>query len=99
MGERESSQNTPNQVEGASMDWNLIWEWGLTLPSFVLANCQTTVYFQHTFKLCSGLATGLHVSNNYRSYYGLILAPYAMDLLRSSVPGNTDSSFEIKELS
>jgi hypothetical protein len=61
-----------------SPPWNLIWEWRLTLPSFVLANRQTTVYFRTTFKLDNGLATGLHVSNNYRSYYRLILAPRAM---------------------
>ena len=49
--------------------WNLvIWEWCFTLPRFVLANRQTTVYFRIIFKLYCGLATELHVSNNYRSY-------------------------------
>ena len=50
----------------------------LDFAKLCLANRQKPVYFRTTrFKLDCGLATGLHVSDNYRSYYRLILAPCA----------------------
>ena len=66
--------------------WNLIWEWRLTLPSFRLANRQTTVYFRSTqSRLWVGYGTSCL---NYRSYCRLILAPCAIawSAIRRSVP-------------
>jgi hypothetical protein len=65
--------------------WNLIWEWRLTLPSFVLATAK--LVYLYLF-LRARLRIGDSCPTNHRSNIRLILAPCAIiwSVVQQSVP-------------
>jgi hypothetical protein len=89
--ERESQVKPHHHIRQKAFQWlwNLIWEWRLTLPSFGLANRQTTACFCATFKPDLGLATGLQVQQQLQellqTYFGAM--HHSLTQVSSTIPG------------